>query len=55
MVNFLVEGEPYPIEITSEPEGKDPFGYTITWKAPIDGGLPITAYKFSRRKVTNGS
>lgn len=43
--------QPYPTEITSEPVGKDAYEYIITWKAPINSGLPILSYKFSYRKV----
>lgn len=48
---FVIAGQPYPTEITSEPVGKDAYEYIITWKAPINSGLPILSYKFSYRKV----
>jgi hypothetical protein len=53
MFNYcLSEGRPYPIVINSAPLGSEAYEYTVTWKAPATGGLPITHYEFQYRRVS---
>lgn len=51
LCSFVIAGQPYQTEITSEPAGKDAYEYIVTWKVPINSGLPIISYKFNYRKV----
>lgn len=49
---FVIDaGKPSPIQITSD-RNADAFSYTITWKKPITGGLPIEQYEIRYREVS---
>ena len=50
--NAIVSGTPFPINITSDPEGKYMHKYTLVWGQPKTGGLPIVDYMFKFRKVS---
>ena len=48
---LLILGKPYQIVIASQREGEYAYTYTVTWKKPNTGGLPLTEYEFRLRKV----
>ena len=52
LVNLSFIGSPYPIVITSDPEGKYPYNYVLRWEKPRTGGLPIREYEFKYRQVS---
>lgn len=45
---------PYPLVITSDPEGSWPYMYYVTWEKPYTGGLVISEYDFRFRRVSIG-
>lgn len=50
----MFSGKPYPLVITSQPEGNYPYEYTMSWAKPETGGNAIKEYRFKIRRVSNG-
>ena len=43
---------PYPVTITSDTIGQDPYDYKLYWEKPRTGGIPIREYRFRYRRVS---